>query len=70
MSNFEDAMHQGFSREELAQEMRKIEERMHGLGCDTCQHQCENSPVCQTIITQPQKFFSCGFYCEKEEVMA
>ena len=69
MSNaFEDAMHQGFSRADMAQELMELEKRMHGLGCDTCQHQCENAPTCNTIINHPEKFFSCGFYCENEEL--
>lgn len=48
-------------------EMEKMERRMHGLGCDTCWHRDENSPVCEMIINHPEKFFSCGFCCERSE---
>ena len=67
MSNFEDAMHQGFSRADMAQELMELEKRMHGLGCDRCLHRDEISPVCDMIINHPEKFFSCGFCCERGE---
>lgn len=64
---FEDAMHQGFSRADMAQELMEMERRMHGLGCDRCLYRDEISPVCETIINHPEKFFSCGFCCERSE---
>lgn len=68
MSNaFEDAMHQGFSGADMAQELMEMERRMHGLGCDRCLYRDEISPVCETIIKHPEKFFSCGFCCERSE---
>lgn len=53
----------------LRQELEELEKRMHGLGCDRCLHREENSPVCNTIIHHPEKFFSCGFCCERGEVI-
>lgn len=52
---------------DMAQELMELEKRMHGLGCDSCLHREENSPVCYTIIHHSEKFFSCGFCCERME---
>lgn len=58
---FEDAMHQGFSRAEMAHEIMEIHQRMFDLGCLGCQHMNENSPVCACVISHPEKYDSCMF---------
>lgn len=58
---FEQAMHHGFSRAEMAQEMMEIHQRMIDLGCVACQHNKENSPVCACIIAHDEKYDSCMF---------
>ena len=64
---FEEARHHGFSEADMAPEMEEMERRIESLGCDTCWHRNENSPVCETIINHSGEFFSCMFYCERKE---
>lgn len=66
MNNFEEAMHHGFSRADVAQEIKVLDERMHQLGCNSCFHAKENSPVCDCIIRHDEKWDSCNFYAKEE----
>lgn len=61
---FEESMHQGFSRADLADEMLELERRIESLGCRDCAHMMENSPVCNMII-HSSKYGACNFRCQK-----
>ena len=61
---FEESMHQGFSRAEMAQEMLELERRIEALGCRECIHMIENSPVCNMIINSG-KYGACNFRCKR-----
>lgn len=66
MSTFEEAMHHGFSRADLAQEIKEMEERIDQLGCNRCIHRFENSHVCDQIIRHPERWSECKFKFEEE----
>lgn len=67
MNNFEEAMHHGFSRADVAQEIKEMDERMHQLGClRGCIHFQKCSPVCDCIIRHDEKWDKCNFYIKEE----
>lgn len=67
MSNFEDAMHQGFSRGELAQEMAEFEKRMIDLECSGCAYVERGFKTCLTVIDSADIYSSCPYRKQKKE---
>ena len=63
MSNeFEDALHQGFTRSEMAQEMDEREMRANELGCLSCVYRARASKTCDAIIEMDDTFHDCPYY--------
>lgn len=50
MSEFEDAMHQGFSKADKAAEMAEYSARMTQLGCYACGYSSIYHPTCEHMI--------------------
>ena len=67
MADFEEAIHQGFSRADVAQEIKEMDERMNHLGCRECFHLPEGSSVCDMIIRRDDAFKDCPYFFKKEE---
>lgn len=63
-NNFEEAIHQGFSRSDMAQEVSDTTERMEELGCFHCVHGRQCSPSCARIIDDEETFKTCHFFKE------
>ena len=66
MSSFEEARHQGFSREELAAEMAECEQRMKDLGCHKCKWGHSYSPTCERIVKGETYNIVCPYYKEAD----
>lgn len=64
MSSFEEALHQGYSAEDMAADMKEKEIRCMDLGCNSCRYQDRNSPTCERMIDGDLNV--CPYY--KEEV--
>ena len=68
MSNsFEDAMHQGFSRADMAQEVEEMEKRIEELGCHLCKYSKRSIRTCETIIEDVEGIYPRCPYFKKEE---
>jgi Uri superfamily endonuclease len=67
MSNFEEAVHHGFSKEELAQEMAEKMTRVDELGCSGCRYKFRNYKSCETVIELADRFKGICPYFKKEE---
>ena len=63
VNSFEDAMHQGFSASEMADEMRELRERCQNLGCETCMYRNMAHPTCYRIIKN-EDLEKCPYYKE------
>lgn len=66
MNNFEDARHQGFSRADMAQEMREMELRLESLGCHLCKYGQRSIRTCDTIIEDADGIYPTCPYFKKE----
>ena len=47
MSDFEEAMHHGYSRADFASEMEELEKIYQELGCAQCKYEEYNSRACR-----------------------
>lgn len=69
MSNaFEDAMHHGYSAEEMAQDMKEWLDTARRLGCTDCIYGKDYHVTCYNIIQNEDNYIKCPFYKKEEEV--
>ena len=61
MSNFEEAMHNGYSRADLASDMQEKEKRCQTLGCPTCAYRNRISVSCDYVIEQDTIYEKCPY---------
>lgn len=65
---FEEARHHGYTAEDMAADMKEMEDRMAFLGCPNCRYSDRNSPTCDNIIRDECNIYRCGcpLYSRKE----
>ena len=60
-NGFEEAMHQGFSAAEMAQEAQEQMARVNSLGCLSCLYRDRNAAICGRIIEDDDLYSKCPY---------
>lgn len=65
-NGYEEALHQGYSAEEMARDIREAEQRAEELGCRICKYQDYNSPTCRRIFEDSGLYKKCPYFMKKD----
>lgn len=66
-NGFEEAMHHGYSAEEMAADMQEQMDVMRRLGCNNCTHLNDYHVTCFNILTNEEKYIKCPFFKEEKK---